>query len=141
MIFVSSLYTISRTRFCLILACTFLCLTLLFLHTLGDRQHMNFALNSAKSVGNSTWENMYGSKFTITKDFPLKPGKGGHPSASVIDLPFAISSHSNSSNGISACKTTSTEVFPQGLAFLKYYITWNEKSFVLLLMFLSSLIS
>lgn len=80
----------------------------------GGRQQMNFALNDAKSVGNSTWENMYGSKFTITKDFPFKPGKGGQPAAPAIDLPFAISPHSNSSISISTCKTTSTEVFTQG---------------------------
>lgn len=103
---------------------------------------MNFALNSAKSVGDSTWENMYGSKFTITKDFPIKHAKGGHPSVSAIDLPFAISSHSNSSNGISACKTTSPEVFPQGLTFLNITLH-GIKSYLpnLHVMFLSSLIS
>lgn len=76
---------------------------------------MNFSLNNRGSFGNLTCENVSGSKFTLTRHFPLKPEKVGQPPLSRIDLPYAIAMHSKSSGELLTSKGTAADVFKQGL--------------------------
>ncbi|CAI9093167.1 OLC1v1028597C1 [Oldenlandia corymbosa var. corymbosa] len=62
------------------------------------RQNMNFSLSNVGSAGNSTWESICGSKFTITKCSPLKSDKIAQPPLPGVELPYAISFHGNSPN-------------------------------------------
>ncbi|KAL3511447.1 hypothetical protein ACH5RR_030848 [Cinchona calisaya] len=77
------------------------------------KQAMNFSLNSRGSIGNPTWENVCSSKFTLTKCFPLKPEKVGQPLFPRIELPYAITMHSNSSELLTS-KRSAADVFKQG---------------------------
>lgn len=85
---------------------------------------MDFLLNNTplihpRTTTNSTWDSSCTSKFTVTREFPVKSRRAGGIDVELlmpeIKLPNGINMQGGTSTGLLASKDSTSEVYNPGL--------------------------